>query len=84
MGHNRPMPITTTTEALRPHLYYHNILNDVADAVDAELLLDELLMFISAEHAALFIEQMREVADIEYLLPKDFPGTDTSYEALPN
>lgn len=73
------MTKTTTTTSYKPHLYYKNILDDIADACDAELVLDELIEFLSAEQTALFIEQMREVADIDYLLPKEYPGTDSYY-----
>ena len=61
--------------------YYKNILDDLGDALNNELLLEELVDFIQPEQVVAFIEHLRVVADIEDFIPADYPTSEQSEEA---
>ena len=61
--------------------YYKNILDDIGDALDNELVLEELVDFIKPEQVVAFIEHLRVISDIEKFIPADYPTSEQSIEA---
>ena len=75
------MTITSSTLQQYPN-YYKNILDDIADAVDNEILLDELIDYLQPQQVADFINHLRKVADnIEDYIPADFPASEAQVNA---